>query len=89
MLDTADLAFEKNEIVNVFPNPSKGKVNVILKEGVAVDVVTLYDIAGKVLYNSNNINELETVLNKLDSGVYIIKVVSANGSQTKKLVVTR
>ena len=89
MLDTADLAFDKNEIVNVFPNPSKGKVNVILKEGVAVDVVTLYDIAGKVLYNSNNINELETVLNKLDSGVYIIKMVSANGGQTKKLVVTR
>ena len=36
-----------------------------------------------------NINELEAVLNNLNSGIYTVNVVSENGSQTIKVVLTK
>ncbi len=80
------------EIINVYPNPSQGAVNVTLKEGVKADV-TVYDSMGHKLYaysfNGLNHTTLENYLNTLGSGVYFINAVSELGNQTLKLVVTK
>ena len=89
MLDIKDVEFADNEILSVFPNPSKGKVQISVKEGVVVNDITLYDITGKMLYNTMNINEMEANLNNLSSGVYTVKVNSESGSQTLKVVLTK
>jgi len=79
----------ENEIISVFPNPSNGNVKVTIKEGYDKTNMTVYDNIGRVVANTSNINELETVLNNLDSGVYSVNVISENGSQTIKVVLTK
>ena len=89
MLDVAEISAEDNNIVSVFPNPSKGNVNVTLKEGYDRANMTVYDNIGRMIINTVNTNELEAALNNLSSGIYTVNVVSENGSQTLKVVLTK
>ena len=87
MLDAVgEVAFGENEIISVFPNPSKGTVRIAIFDEVTINRIMIYGITGNVLLNTNNINELETTLNNLSSGVYTVKVDSESGSQTVKVV---
>ena len=79
----------ENDILSVYPNPSKGVVRVALKEGVDWSNMTVYDNIGRIIVNTINISELETVLNNLGSGVYTVKVDSEKGSQTVKVVICK
>ena len=89
MLDIKDVEFDNNEILSVFPNPSRGSVKVEIFDGITVYGITVYGITGSVLVNTNNINELEASLNNLSSGVYTVKVDSERGGQTLKVVLTK
>ena len=89
MLDIKDVEFDNNEILSVFPNPSRGSVKVEIFDGITVYGITVYGITGSVLVNTNNINELEAALNNLSSGVYTVKVDSERGGQTLKVVLTK
>ena len=79
-----------DEILNVFPNPSKGTVHVAWKEGVDAEV-GVFDITGRQLFafscNGLNRSTLESYLGSLDDGVYFINVNSETmGRQVVKLV---
>ncbi|MBR4137222.1 MAG: S8 family peptidase [Bacteroidales bacterium] len=89
ILDVEEVVIGENEIVSVYPNPSKGNVNVTLKEGVDRVNMTVYDNIGRMIVNTMNVNELEIALNNLNSGIYTVSVVSENGSQTLKVVITK
>ena len=89
MLGSVGETVMENDMISVFPNPSKGDVKVQLKEGVDVTGMTLYSVTGQVLLNTSNISELEATLNNFSSGVYTVKVDSESGSQTLKVVLTR
>ena len=78
-----------DEIISVFPNPSKGKVKVAIFDGITIYGITVYGITGSVLVNTNNINELETTLNNLSSGIYTVKVDAEKGNQTVKVVICK
>ena len=84
-----DNVMTEEEIFSVFPNPSRGSVKVEIFDGITVYGITVYGITGNVLFNTNNINELETTLNNLSSGVYTVKVNSEKGSQMVKVVLTK
>lgn len=92
LLKVVEMPSAAVEIINVFPNPSRGNVNITLKEDVRADV-TVYDYTGRKLYaysfNGLNHTTFENYLNSLGSGMYFINAVSENGSQTVKLVVTK
>lgn len=88
MLDVEDVMVE-NEIISVFPNPSNGNVKVQLKEGVDKSDMTVYDNIGRMIVNTMNINEVESVLNNLGAGIYQVRVETENGNQTLKVVLTR
>ena len=92
MLHVEDNPLHADEIINVYPNPSKGAVRVALKEGHHADV-TVYDFMGRRLYNYSfnglNHTSLENFLNTLSSGVYFVNATSELGSQTIKVVLTR
>ena len=87
-----DTFVEPNEIIAVYPNPSKGNVRVTLKENQPTEL-TEYDVMGRVLkaYHFNGLNHtsLEGYLNSLGAGVYFIKADSELGSQTLKLILTK
>ena len=89
MLDVEEVVMGENEIVSVYPNPSRGNVNVTLKEGIDMANMTVYDNIGRMIVNTMSVNELEIALNNLNSGIYTVNVVSENGSQTIKVVLTK
>ena len=81
-----------DEIIAVYPNPTRGEVHVRLLEGVEANV-GVFDYMGRQLfaYHFNGLNHttLENGLNELPTGVYFISVNSESGSQTLKLVITK
>lgn len=85
-LDIDEVSFGKDNIIRVYPNPSRRNVRVVMREGVNMTDATIYDITGRTVFNTMNINELETALNNLGSGIYTVNVVSDSGSQTVKVV---
>lgn len=87
-----DTFVEQNEIITVYPNPSKGNVHVTLKENNPSDL-SIYDVMGHELkaYHFNGLNHtsLENFLNSLGTGVYFIHANSQTKSQIVKLVITK
>ena len=84
-----DVTMGENELLSVFPNPSRGKVTVKTINDIEPQEIAVYGITGSLICKALNANELEGVLNTLNSGVYTINVISEQGNQTIKLVVTR
>ena len=94
-LEMIDNVVEENmgedEILSVYPNPGRN-FRVALNDGQYGDNGfngLVYGMTGQVLCNTNNINELEAVLNGLSSGVYQVKVDTERGSQVVKVVVLK
>jgi hypothetical protein len=69
----------KQAIVNIFPNPSDGKVKVASARPYHLIVS---DITGKVLYNRNDLSEVD-----LDKGVYIFDVTIDGVHAVQKVIV--
>lgn len=87
-----DTFMQQNEIIAVFPNPSKGNVHIQMNEGYQAEI-KVYDMMGRHLtsYHFNGLNHtsIEQFLNSLDNGVYFIKADSELGSQTVRLIITK
>ena len=87
-----DTFVQQNEIIAVFPNPSKGDVHIQMKEGYQAEI-NVFDMMGRHLtsYHFNGLNHtsIEHFMNSLGNGVYFIKAESELGSQTAKLVITK
>ncbi len=92
VLHVDDTFTAQNNILSVFPNPSKGEVHIRLNE-VSIAELSVYDVMGHLLktYHFNGLNHttFERYLNDLSNGVYFIKADAEQGSQTVKLIVTR
>jgi len=84
-----EVTFDEGDFINVYPNPGKGNMNIAIMEDMNEFNGTIYDMAGRVLYNTMNVNDLERFLNDLDSGVYHIVAASEERQQVLKIVVTR
>ena len=92
LLHVDDTFTNQNEIITVFPNPSKGEVHIRLNE-ISIAELSVYDITGRQLksYHFNGLNHttFENYLNDLGNGVYFINAVSEKGTQTVKLIITK
>ncbi len=67
--------------VDIFPNPSLGKVSVITES--MIDIINIYDIEGQFVQSTTS-NNFEI----LSSGVYFIKIMLDNGNYTiRKLII--
>ena len=74
----------ENEII-IYPNPFTSVVTLSLSKGLGL--VTVYNTLGEVVYNSQLVkgnNEID--LSEVPSGVYFIKMISDEGTVTKKIV---
>ena len=92
VLHVDDTFTAQNNILSVFPNPSKGEVHIRLNE-VSIAELSVYDIMGHLLktYHFNGLNHttFERYLNDLSNGVYFIKADAENASQTVKVIITK
>ncbi len=81
-LGTNDSANTKISSLNIYPNPTKGEINI--KTDKKIKSSTVFDLSGKVLLQSNS----EKVnINSFTKGTYLLKVEFADGStKTEKVI---
>lgn len=76
--------FEKSTI-KIYPNPIKG--NTLNAEVKSTTNYQVYDILGKkILSGTVTTNNKKINVSRLKNGIYILKLETANGSVTKKLI---
>jgi len=77
--------------INIFPNPTKGKVTISNIENKNINYIQVYSVLGKLVDNRNindRSNSVHINLESLDSGIYLLKVNTVEGhSKTQKLVI--
>ncbi|NMH27233.1 T9SS-dependent choice-of-anchor J family protein [Flavobacterium silvaticum] len=84
-LSTQD--FFKNN-VSMYPNPATNEVRFTSKNGVALISAQVFDIEGRMVADAkfNGLSETFVNLSELSAGVYSVKVFSADGNGTAKLI---
>ena len=92
VLHVEDTFIQKNELIDVYPNPSSGNVHFRMKEGYQAEI-DIFDVMGRHLtsYHFNGLNHttIEHFVNGLNNGVYYVKATSEEGAQTVKLIITK
>ncbi|WP_312398138.1 T9SS type A sorting domain-containing protein [Chryseobacterium sp.] len=83
-LQTTDLA--KNNSVNIFPNPTKGDVNI--EADSKIKSIEIYDAQGRIVQKQIGINAEKTKLSihNANSGMYIFKIITEKETFTKKVI---
>lgn len=73
--------------VNLFPNPTKDSFTIEAEE---LQEVMVYNTVGQLVYQSScEGNSTVINLNHVESGLYLVRVITAKGETTKKLSVIR
>lgn len=75
--------FSMNKI-SVTPNPAQDFVNINFPQSVSDFTTELYDISGKLILKSSNIEKLN--ISELHSGIYILKISTDNGTVSKRII---
>jgi hypothetical protein len=82
-LNEKDLATQ----VSVYPNPASADFAVV-SNGVIIQKVELLNLAGQVIRTVNSNDQVVKLdVNSVSSGVYLVKIYSAEGSTTKQLII--
>lgn len=78
---------QEDTTFGIFPNPGKNVMNITLSNTNAIAMLEVYDVLGKRIY-MDELNETTNRINiaNWNSGMYLIKVTSSSGSQTKRFV---
>ena len=82
-----DLVSE-NEIVSaIYPNPTSGDVNI---KAEAMKHISVYNAMGQMVYDQD-VDTDEMILNmgQYESGVYMVNIVTENGTSVKRITVTK
>jgi hypothetical protein len=81
---------EVSEQINVFPNPSKGLVNIQLPADHKIEQIEVYAVNGKKVLSTavtDQSNRLEINLADNKKGVYFLRLIAQDGVITKKVVI--
>jgi len=73
--------------ISIYPNPTNGKVNIVLPKGEYFHF-TLYDLQGRLVLQKDNIAERFVFDTKeISKGTYLIKLESVKGKYSRKLLI--
>ena len=76
--------FNNEELkLQVFPNPFSEELNIVFPGEFLVDILSL---SGSSVLTSNGTNNCAIKTDGLQSGVYLLKIISSSGEEMKKLV---
>ena len=88
----AALGIGTNPITNssIYPNPTKGIVNVAIPALTDKAIINLFDIQGRIIL-SKETNQVNTSfgIENLQDGIYLINIENDLGSVTKKIVLRK
>lgn len=72
-VDIQTIKTDKSKI-EIFPNPSSSSFKVVLANNFDLSHLVIYDLLGKILYQSEFNYSLEVSVLNLESGIYFVKV---------------
>jgi hypothetical protein len=78
--------------IKVFPNPVSNTLTIMLPDGVSCNAFTISDMEGRELMKqkiSENTNTLNLDVLKLNNGIYLLQLITANGELVSKFSVIR
>ena len=78
------------ENLKIFPNPSNGNITILNTNNMALKTIEIYSVLGKLVKQvsvTQNASSLNLDLSKFNKGIYLIKLLNANGiSKVEKLL---
>jgi len=76
------------ENVNIYPNPTKDKINIELNDNVLIKSVQVFNLIGEKIMEYNYVNESQIRINleQFSKGFYMIQVNSSNSTIVKKIM---
>lgn len=80
---------QNQESINVFPNPSNGKIIISYANYVGKMNIQVVDLNGRIVYNDSTTsfdNTKEINLTNLNAGVYIVKIETDQSNFIKKII---
>lgn len=73
--------------LSVYPNPAVNQVTVRFDDNRLVETVSIFDMNGRLVSMNNLFNGQATIdMENLESGIYIVSVLSGNTIHTQKLI---
>jgi len=78
-------SLDKSDLLNVFPNPSTGLVNINGSEDFEIAEVVVYNTVGQVVNINKAVVDNKHVMD-LPAGTYVAKIISTNGEISSKMV---
>ncbi|ESU23094.1 M36 fungalysin family metalloprotease [Flavobacterium enshiense DK69] len=81
--------FQNENVIRVYPNPTRGQLNIAISNYSGKLSVQVFDLNGRKVYNQevNDFNlESAIQLGNLQSGMYLIKVDGENINYTQKII---
>ncbi|WP_299224492.1 T9SS type A sorting domain-containing protein [uncultured Psychroserpens sp.] len=78
---------ENNNEFSILPNPASTRLNIYMSQSDTEAMISVYDVLGKRVFNKS-LNALSTSIdvNNWNSGVYLVRVTTDSGTQTKRFV---
>ena len=76
-------------MLSIYPNPAESFINLELSSDINVYDVSIIDLMGKEVYNSNSLSSTRIDISSLEVGNYIIVVNSDSGKQLGKFIKTK
>ncbi len=75
--------------IKIFPNPAKGRINVVSKE--IIHCLTLFNISGNVVLSDKNVNNHEMTIDLLliPEGLFILNIETENASWVRKVIIVK
>jgi hypothetical protein len=87
LIDLSNVTVLTADLIKVYPNPATSVLNI---ETTTEGTVGFYDVSGKLIFTQNVIagtNEMN--VDQLATGTYTLRLTTANGIQTIRLVITK
>lgn len=77
------------ENIDVYPNPSTGAITIAAES--VIKTVKVYDVLGNLIasQNGNNSKTYAFNLGEKSNGIYLVKVLTDNGTSTKRIVLNK
>ena len=83
--DNSSVRTLDRNLFKVYPNPAKNEITVSSNENLSK--VTIYDVTGKVMFSTSDINLNSTVnVSAFSRGIYMVEVLTDNKTSVKRLI---
>jgi hypothetical protein len=79
-----------NSFINLYPNPSDGKITIEISKGddINANQISIYNSIGSLVWQNSNSEALINIdISSFQKGIYFLKVQNKNNIHTEKIIV--